>query len=106
MEREFDITMYVPQGRRRGTLRFSEDRGKLRGTLEAFGKKDSLTGTIDENGNLKINGRISSILRTFPYQAMGQIRDSEIELAVVGDRYSFRITGEELHRKSQEEDNQ
>ena len=106
MEREFDITMHVPLGRRRGTLRFTEDGGELRGTLEALGKKDSFTGTIDENGNLKFTGKMSSILRTFPYHAEGQIRGAEIELAVKGDRYSFRITGEELHRKSEEEDNQ
>ncbi len=96
MERKFEITMHAPLGKRHGSMRFTEKDGNISGMLELLGGKDSFKGTVAENGTIKFSGEITSRLHSFAYLAMGTITGSDMKLNVTGDRYSFRITGEEI----------
>lgn len=96
MERNFKITMHVPLGRRSGKLCLREEKGTLGGTLEVLGSKGDFTGTLTADGLLDFTGKMTSLLRSFFYRATGRITGHSLELAVKGDRYSFRITGEEM----------
>lgn len=97
MERQFIITMHVPLGSRHGTMHFTEDRSKIHGVMEVLGNKDSFTGKLTKSGNIEITGKMTSLLHSFSYRAKGTIKNSKMNLSVVGDRYSFCITGEETN---------
>lgn len=101
MNRKFNITMHAPLGLRHGTLCFTEYSGNIRGTLTLLGGSDSFTGHITEKGIIEFSGRLTSKLHSFSYSAKGNIANSMLTLDVIGDRYSFRITGNEI--KPQEE---
>lgn len=96
MKRKFDITMHVPLGRRHGTLLYSEDNSAVSGILEILGNKSPFTGSLTDNGIVEFTGKIKSILHSFRYIARGRITGSHIKLDVIGSRYSFCITGEEI----------
>lgn len=103
MERVFDIAMRVPLGQRTGVLRLIEQDDRLCGTLEALGSCNAVTGTMGEGGQLEFGGQMRSRLRTFSYRAYGQITGHMIELTVVGDRYTFPVTGVERTADDKEE---
>ena len=90
------ITMYVPLGIRHGTMSFVEEHNVINGILEVFGNQDAFTGTLTETGIVELKGKMTPLLHSFSYVARGTIANSNMDLNVVGGRYSFRITGEEI----------
>lgn len=96
MNRKFTITMYVPLGLRNGTMSFVEEHNVINGIIEVFGNQGAFTGTLSKAGIIEFKGKMTSLLHSFSYFAKGTIIDSHMDLSVVGGRYSFRITGEEI----------
>ena len=97
MERKFSITMHAPLGVRHGTMSFNEENSTIDGTLELLGNKSTFKGTITEDGTVEFSGKMTSRLHSFSYFANGTIIHSDLKLNVIGDRYSFCITGEEIN---------
>lgn len=95
MQRQFAVTLHVPLGERHGTLRFTQRDGTVSGTLEAFGAQSPFSGTASADGHLQLDGRMHAPRRSFPFCAEGYANGNTLELTVAGDRYAFRITGEE-----------
>lgn len=101
MERRFNITMHAPLGPRYGQLRFTQCSDSISGTLALLGSNNPFTGHITENGLIEFSGKLTSKINSFSYFANGTIKASELMLNLVGDRYAFRIIGQEI--KTQEE---
>ncbi len=95
MQRQFTVTLHVPLGERRGTLCFTRQDGAINGTLEALGKQSPFSGTASADGRLRLDGHMHAPRRSFPFHAEGYANGNTLELIVTGDRYAFRITGEE-----------
>ena len=96
MKRVFDITINVPLGTRRGTLRISENGGIIRGDIETLGTKNAFTGETENGGKIKFKGQIRTFIRKFDYTAEGEISGNKIDIVFTGDRYTFSATGEEI----------
>ena len=97
MERKFNITMYALLGMRHGTMSFNQENSIIDGTLELLGNKGACKGIITEDGKVEFSEKITSRLHSFSYFANGTIIHSDLKLNVIGDRYSFCITGEEIN---------
>lgn len=96
MERIFNIQMMVPLGRRIGTLSFKTSGGQdIDGTLSLFQNETPFKGKLTLAGEIAFSGRMITLTRTFPYQALGRVDGTKIKLEVVGDDSRFNVFGEE-----------
>lgn len=101
MIQKFIITLHVPLGNRKGILTIENKNGIINGNLDIFGITHPFTGNCSKDGNIKLSGKITSAVCTFSYTAKGKITKDGINLAAVGERYKFTITGEEISKEEE-----
>lgn len=96
MKQIYQLTMRAPLGIRRGTLTLVENEktGEISGILEILGHTSTCGGHREQDGNVRLNGTLTTMLSSIPYTATGQIDPQHLELHVVGGRYALDISGE------------
>ena len=93
--RYYDIIMRTPIGIRHGTMTVIVDRCRVEGILNILQKANPFRGTIDEKGNCRIEGKITTLMRTIAFNATGRIANDTLSLELKGEQESFEISGTE-----------
>lgn len=89
----YQITMTVPLGERKGSMTVYEDKGILNGTLSILGRNELFSGTLKSNGTCEITGKLVSLLQTMPYQAIGKMNKERIILDIYSGQEKISILG-------------
>lgn len=89
----YDIIMQTSIGVRYGTMSVTVDNSKIEGMMNILKKENPFSGTIDEKGDCQIHGEITTLTRTIPYEAVGQINKDRLQLKVEGGQECFDISG-------------
>lgn len=89
----YDVIMQTPIGARYGTMSVTVDNSKINGMLDILKKANPFYGKINEKGDCKIKGELTTLMRTIPYDATGWITKEALALKVKGERESFEISG-------------
>ncbi len=94
--RDYRVSVSTPLGLRSGELRLCDENGAASGTFELLGKTQSFEGTLAEDGTLKIEGELATLLSTLRYRAAGTLRGDGIEMEIRVDKGAkgvFPLTG-------------
>lgn len=91
--RRYYVTMRTPIGARYGTVSVTVNNSTISGMLDILKKANPFHGNIDEKGDCRIKGELTTLMRTIPYNAAGRITKEALVLRVKGERESFEITG-------------
>jgi len=92
-EKQYNVCMYTPLGKKKGTLTAERRGNLLTGWLNILGHKEPFEGVVDETGNCRITGQFITLMRRVPYTATGTITSSSIQLQVKGQRNIFELSG-------------
>lgn len=92
-KRKYDITMMTPVGARYGTMAFTVKNCEIHGILNILKKENPFSGTMDEAGNCRIRGEITTLMQRILYDAAGQISSSALYLKLTGAQDCFEISG-------------
>lgn len=92
-ENKYNIRMETPLGLRLGTMSFVTAQYKVSGYLDVLQRSEPFSGEIDRNGNLKISGRIVTLMQTIPYVATGKMSAHSLYLILRGEQGEFEING-------------
>lgn len=90
--RSYDVIMRTPIGARHGTMSVTVDHSKINGMLHILKKANPFHGNINENGDCRIQGELTTLMRTIPYEAMGWITQEALALKLTGERESFELS--------------
>ena len=89
----YDVTMRTPIGPRYGTMTVVVDGGEVRGTLRILKRANPFAGTIDETGQCRFRGELTTLMRAIPYEAAGRITREALRLRLKGATESFDVSG-------------
>ena len=89
----YSIALHTPIGVRQGTMDVQIHGRKASGMMHILNRSEPFLGCIEETGECKFTGRLVTLMRTIPYQAMGRITKDNVELSLVGEKESFQLTG-------------
>ena len=89
----YSIALHTPIGVRQGTMDVQIHGKKASGVMHLLNRSEPFLGHIEETGECKFTGRLVTLMRTIPYQAMGRITKDNVELSLVGETESFQLTG-------------
>lgn len=92
-ENKYNIRMETPLGLRLGTMSFVTEQYKVSGYLDVLQHSEPFSGEIDGNGNLKISGKIVTLVQTIPYVATGKMSVHSLYLILRGGQSEFEING-------------
>lgn len=95
-KRKFEVAMRAPTGIKYGTLTFDEDSGNINGILDILCCKNTISGTVSTDGKISFAGEIVTIIRTFAYEATGQISDKTLSAEINGEQLNCTLTGREV----------
>lgn len=91
--RQYAVTMQTPIGSRYGTMTVAVDHNRVDGILNILKKADHFDGDIHENGDCRLNGTLTTLMRTIPYEATGRITENALLLTLKGEREMFELSG-------------
>ena len=91
--RSYDVVMRTPIGARHGTMTVIVDHSRIDGMLDILKKANPFHGSIDEKGDCRIKGELTTLMRTIPYDATGRVTQEALVLKLTGGRESFEISG-------------
>lgn len=91
---KYNIALRTPLGIRNGTMDIQIHGKKASGMMHILNGSEPFLGCIEDSGKCSFTGKLVTLMRTIPYQAIGTITKDNVELSLVGDRESFRLTGE------------
>ena len=92
-DRTYMISMHTPVGIRHGTISLRIDQKRVTGQLNILRHCKPFEGTIDEFGNCRLHGSLTTLMRTVPYTAAGHIGLDTLNLSLTGERNSLHIAG-------------
>ncbi len=90
---QYDITMRTPVGNRYGSMYVEEDNGRVCGTLHILKRGNNFAGFTDKRGAMHIKGKITTLVRTFPYEGAGKISKDKINLTLFSGSEKYSISG-------------
>lgn len=88
------IALRTPIGVRKGRMDLQIHGKTASGVLHILSKSEPFLGFVDENGKCSFRGKLRTLMRSIPYQAVGRMTKDRIELSLVGDKESFHLSGE------------
>lgn len=91
--RSYDVVMQTAIGARYGTMSVTVDNGKIDGMLDILKKENPFHGKINEKGDCQIKGKLTTLMRTIPYDATGRITQEALLLKLAGKQEMFEISG-------------
>lgn len=91
--RKYDITMQTSIGARYGTMLLTVDAGNVDGILDNLKKANPFHGKINENGSCRIKGKLTTLMRTIPYEGEGKITRDAFFLKLTTERESYDLSG-------------
>ena len=89
----YDIIMQTPIGARYGTMTFAVHNSRVDGILDILKHANPFSGTIEENGECRIQGMLTTLMRTIPYQAAGRVTRDALRLWLNAAQETFEISG-------------
>ncbi len=89
----YDVIMQTPIGVRYGTMTVVINHSKVDGMLDILKEANPFHGKINEKGDCQIQGELTTLMRTIPYDATGRITKETLVLKLKGERESFEISG-------------
>lgn len=92
-ERHYDVVMGTPIGERYGTMAVTVEGEEIHGTLRILKKANPFFGTIQQGGQCRLHGELTTLMRTIPYDAMGRVTQEALELALRAAQESFSLRG-------------
>lgn len=90
----YNIALRTPLGIRNGKMDIQIRGKQISGMMHLLNRSETFRGQLDDGGKCSLKGKLVTLMRTIPYQASGRITEENVELSLVGDRESFRLTGE------------
>jgi len=92
----YRICMFVPLGRRNGTMLLRRTGEVVDGWLDVLGQRNPLSGVLSNNGQVALSGVLQTLLSTMPYTATGTIAERKILLNLKSASGAYYpISGEE-----------
>ncbi|MCD8013192.1 MAG: hypothetical protein LUG99_08465 [Lachnospiraceae bacterium] len=92
-EKDYEITLSTPIGKRRGMMKLNFDDGKIAGVLSLFENCETVSGFMDSKGDCSLWGSFRTLKNSFYYKATGKINDEGLDLVLYGEKHSYRMTG-------------
>lgn len=89
----YDVIMQTSIGARYGTMSVTVDNSKINGILDILKKANPFHGKIIEKGDCQIQGELTTLMCTIPYDATGRITKEALVLRLKEKRETFEITG-------------
>lgn len=89
----FDVILTVPMGNRHGELNLDIYNGNISGYLTMFHNTEAFTGTISQNGEISLNGILTTLVKKYEFQATGYIKDDIIFLKLKRGKKTYELTG-------------
>lgn len=101
----YNVVMRTPIGARYGTMTVTVENRTIHGMLRILKKANPFAGTINEKGDCRFTGELSTLTRTIPYDATGHVTEESLSLMLRGARETFDISGcaVSAHDRPQEE---
>lgn len=90
---QYAVIMQTQIGSRHGTMTVTVDQGRIEGMLDILKKANPFQGTINEQGDCRCKGELTTLMRTISYIATGQLNKESLTLRLKGDRETFELTG-------------
>lgn len=90
---KYNVTMQTSIGARYGIMLLTVDTGNVDGILDILKKANPFHGKINENGNCRINGKLTTLMRTIPYEGEGEITRDAFFLKLTTERESYDLSG-------------
>ena len=92
-ERKYRISMCVPLGIRRGTLRLHTEDGYCNGFIDLMGHTDPFHGTMTPDGRCSIEGELTTLMRSIRYAGGGIIEGDTLRLSIRSGSSTYHIEG-------------
>ena len=87
MDYNYDIVVETELGERRGSLALREEAEGCRGTLHLLRADNEIRGKISADGQVRLSGKIHTLLQNIPFTAYGRLDAREIALTLC---YGYR----------------
>lgn len=95
MPETYVIRMDTPIGERNGMIHIEQiECGRVLGVLDVLNHPQSFVGVINIDGHCSLAGRITTLLKTFFYTAIGRITETSLQLSLQSEHGCFEMTGE------------
>ena len=79
-DKKYRICLYVPLGKRDGTLSLHESDGRITGYMDILNQKSDIVRTLCSDGHLELCGVLKTLMTTVPFNAVGTIDGNRIIL--------------------------
>ena len=89
----YNVVMRTPIGDRYGTMAVTGESRTSHGMLCILKKANPFVGTINEKGDCRFKGELTTLTRTIPYDATGHVTEESLRLNLKGARETFSISG-------------
>jgi len=66
---------------------------KLTGSMKLFGGWNPFSGKTEEDGKFTFSGKISTLLFELPFEAFGEVNETQILFDLITPKNQFHITG-------------
>lgn len=92
-ELRYNIVMYVPLGKRYGTMTVRVEKELLNGEIHILQHSEGFQGRKKEDGSVEISGKLTTLMRMIPYNGSGTISPEKINLRLLAGDNVFEIEG-------------
>lgn len=89
----YHVIMQTSIGAKYGDMAVNVDQGRIDGILDILKKGNYFLGTIKENGECRIKGKLTTLMRTIPYEASGRVNPERLYFLIDGGQETFELTG-------------
>lgn len=93
MPRIYRIRMDTPMGKCTGIITLSSHGGRVEGTLRVFDRTEPLFGDCLADGTCRLFGKFATLMRAYPFRAIGRIADDRLELELYSDGGVYQLHG-------------
>ena len=93
MNYDYDIVVETELGERRGSLALREEERGCRGTLHLLRSDNEVRGEISADGQVRLAGKIHTLLQNIPFTACGRLDAQKIALTLRYGRRELPVRG-------------
>lgn len=92
-EQKYNIVLYVPLGKRYGTMTVCMEREMIRGEINIMQHLEQFEGKQYPDGSVEISGRLKTLVRLIYYKGSGMISPTNVRLLLDTGEDIFEIEG-------------
>lgn len=97
----YAIALNTSIGARYGRMIAKWSGNRIDGQIDILNHRENFEGVTGEDGRCRIRGRIVSLTKILPYEAVGRMSDHEVHLSVLTDKDRYELTGVPLKKEGE-----